>query len=139
MKNKIAYSFTVGYIFIVAQLFGYNIFAQTIKADTSFIFHPEIITPAYPKNEGPIVYVEVGHENRHLYGGLGSFIAFKNVLIKDGYQVVSFKDQFTNRSLREATARSASVLGREGVRRRRSFVRFGSWVRERRFRTTSRA
>ena len=102
MKNKITYSFAVGYIFIVAQLFSYNIFAQTIRADTSFIFYPEIITPAYPKNEGPIVYLDEGHYNRHLYGGLGSFIAFKNVLIKDGYQVVSFKNQFTNRSLQEA-------------------------------------
>lgn len=73
--------------------------SQTELQITELLFDPEITNPAYPEGNGPDIYLDEGHYNRHTYGGLGSFIAFKDVLIKDGYQIISSKDQFTATSL----------------------------------------
>jgi len=62
-------------------------------------FYLENTNPAYPEGNGPDIYLDEGHYNRHTYGGLGSYIAFKDVLIKDGYQIISSEDQFTATSL----------------------------------------
>ena len=59
----------------------------------------DIANPAYPDGTGPSIYLDEGHYNRHTYEGLGSYIPFKDVLIKDGYQIISFQDQFTDTSL----------------------------------------
>ena len=58
-------------------------------------YDPLITSPAYPKNQGPRIYLDEGHHNRHTYGGLGRFAAFRDVLEEDGYQVIPFKDTFT--------------------------------------------
>jgi len=61
--------------------------------------YQENTNPAYPDGNGPNIYLDEGHYNRHTYGGLGSYIAFKEVLIKDGYQIITFEDQFSTTSL----------------------------------------
>jgi len=66
--------------------------------DPSF-YEPEILFPIYPLNNGPTIYLDEGHYNRHTYGGLGNFIAFKKVLSKDGYQIVPFQKKFTVQNL----------------------------------------
>jgi hypothetical protein len=63
------------------------------------LYDPEILCPVYARNKGPTIYIDEGHYNRHTYGGLGGLVAFKNVLIKDGYQINSFNDQFSEASL----------------------------------------
>jgi len=102
---------------MVFQFSNFNLFAQTNIAKMDSLYTPEIINPAYPMNNGPTIYLDEGHYNRHIYGGLGSFIAFKDVLSKDGYKVVSFKEQFTSNSLQKvrlmviALAQNKSNLG----------------------------
>ena len=119
MKNKIAYSLVVGYLFIVAQLSNSSIIAQITDVKPKFIYEPEIITPAYTNKGGSKVYLDEGHYNRHTYGGLGDFIAFRKVLSKDGYQVVTFKDQFTTTTLQRvrlmviALAQNKNNLGED--------------------------
>ena len=89
---------------IIMLFWNYIILAQTIYVESDSLYDPssydpEITCPAYPKNKGATIYLDEGHNNRHTYGGLGGFVAFRNVLIKDGYQVVSFTNQFTETSL----------------------------------------
>ncbi|NQU32037.1 MAG: hypothetical protein HQ521_02285 [Bacteroidetes bacterium] len=91
----------LGFFLMIILLPNYSLVAQITNAKHDSLYDPEIISPAYLKKKGPIIYLDEGHYNRHTYGGLGSFIAFKNVLSKDGYSVVSFKDQFTTNSLLE--------------------------------------
>jgi len=73
---------------------------QAETADLETRYRPTVSAPAYPRDQGPVVYLDEGHYNRHLYGGLGSFIAFKDVLRTDGYRVVAFRNPFTRASLR---------------------------------------
>ena len=101
MKKLLKFSFVLGYFWIVTQFSNCTFFAHTTMTSAEFLYDPDIISPAYPKNKGPKVYLDEGHYNRHTYGGLGSFVAFRNVLSKDGYQVISFKNQFTAPSLQD--------------------------------------
>lgn len=89
---------------IIIHFWNYNLFAQTTHTDSDsiyapFLYDPEIPCPVYPENKGPKIYVDEGHYNRHTYGGLGGFVAFRKVLTKDGYQVIPFTNQFTATSL----------------------------------------
>jgi len=74
---------------------------ESPNQNTDPLFYLENTNPAYPEGNGPNIYLDEGHFNRHTYGGLGSFIAFKDVLIKDGYQIISSEDQFTTTSLQD--------------------------------------
>lgn len=76
-----------------------NLIAQTGDEDSGVIFDLNISHPAYPENSGPEIFLDEGHHNRHTYDGLGNFVAFKNVLTKDGYQVISFKNKFNSNHL----------------------------------------
>jgi hypothetical protein len=99
MKKTQNTGIVLGYFLMIILFSNYSLVAQITNTKPVFLYDLKIITPAYPKNMGPYIYLDEGHYNRHTYGGLGSFIAFRNVLSKDGYQVVSFKDQFTTNSL----------------------------------------
>ncbi len=101
MKKLLKFSFVLGYFWIVTQLSTCSFFTQTTMTSAESLYDPDIISPAYPKNKGPKVYLDEEHYNRHTYSGLGGFVAFRNVLSKDGYQVISFKDQFTAPSLQD--------------------------------------
>jgi hypothetical protein len=101
MKKIQKTGIVLGFLLMIIQFSNNSLVAQITNTKPDSLYDPKIITPAYPKNKGPHIYLDEGHYNRHTYGGLGSFIAFKNVLSKDGYQVVSFKDQFTTNSLQD--------------------------------------
>jgi len=99
MKGILNFGFVLGYFLITVQLSDSSLFAQNELTITDFIYDPDIISPVYPENKGPKIYLDEGHHIRNTYGGLGGFKAFRNVLRNDGYQVVSIKDQFTSKSL----------------------------------------
>ena len=104
MKKLHKIGFVLGCFLMLIQFSNYSLVAQitNAKPDSLFdpsLYDPEIINTAYPKNNGPNIHLDEGHNNRHTFGGLGSFIAFRNVLSKDGYKVISFKDKFTTTSL----------------------------------------
>ncbi len=101
MKKLLKFSFVLGYFWIVIQFSNCSFFTQTKMTSAEFLYDPDIISPAYPKNKGAKVYLDEGQYNRHTYGGLGSLVAFRNVLSKDGYQVISFKNQFTAPSFQD--------------------------------------
>jgi len=101
MEKNIKSYFQLGYSFFVILFYNYHLIAQTTTVKMDSLYVPEITSPTYLKNKGPTIFLDEGHYNRHSYGGLGSFIAFKNVLSKDGYHVVSFKNKFTNYSLQD--------------------------------------
>lgn len=106
MKEKQRTTLVLLWFFAVILLLNHDLAAQITKGDADSLFDPslydpEIDNPSYPYNKGPLIHLDEGHHNRHTYGGLGSFIAFKRVLSKDGYQVSSFKDQLTARNLKE--------------------------------------
>ena len=99
MKKMQKIGIVLGYFLMIIQFSNYSLVAQITNAKHDSLYDPEIICPAYLKNKGPAIYLDEGHNNRHTYGGLGSFVAFRNVLSKDGYQLISFKDLFTATSL----------------------------------------
>jgi len=101
MKRILKSCFQIGCICFVFLFCNCNLIAQTQESSAEIIYDPEISSPAYLKDKGPTIYLDEGHYNRHTYGGLGSFIAFRTVLSKDGYKVVSFKEQFTSNSLQK--------------------------------------
>jgi hypothetical protein len=104
LKEKQIIKIVFGCFLIITSFWNYNLIAQITKTKPDSLYDPslydtEIICPSYPKNEGPMVFLDEGHNNAHTFGRIGSFVAFRNVLSKDGYQVISFKDQFTDGSL----------------------------------------
>ena len=84
---------------MIVQFSNYSLVAQITNSNLDSIYIKGIKYPAYPINKGPKIYLDEGHYNRHTFDGLGSFIAFRNVLNIDGYQVTPFKNQFTTSSL----------------------------------------
>ena len=91
---------------ILMLQWNYTIDAQIIDAKLDSIsatdfFDQDIVNPAYPLNKGPTIHLDEGHNNRHIYGGLGHFLAFRELLSKDGYQVIPFNDQVTASRLME--------------------------------------
>jgi len=102
VNQKIRIAF--GCSLIIMHFWNYSLIAQNtnVASDSLYdpsLFYPEILRPVYPKNKGPAIHMDEGHYNRHTFGGLGSFVAFRNVLTEDGYQVISFTNQFTATSL----------------------------------------
>lgn len=91
-------------VLIIIHLGNFNLIAQSSDLESDSLYDPssydpKVLFPVYEKNKGPTIYIDEGHNNRHTYGGLGGYIAFKNVLIKDGYQITSFNGQFSTESL----------------------------------------
>lgn len=108
MKQILNIGFFLNCFILMVQISIPNLVAQTtsVKKDSLFdlsLFNQEITNPTYSKNNGTIIYLDEGHYNRHIYGGLGNFIAFKNVLSNDGYRIVAFKNVFTSSSLQDVS------------------------------------
>ncbi|MDX1284957.1 MAG: hypothetical protein R3182_08100, partial [Draconibacterium sp.] len=104
MNKKHKTGLILFFILVFIQFLSISLVAQNNHVETDSLFdphsyNPEIINAAYPKNNGPTIYLDEGHNNRYTFGGLGNFIAFRNVLRQDGYKVVSFNDLFTDTSL----------------------------------------
>ncbi len=64
-------------------------------ADTGF--DPVISNPAYPRGQGPTVMIDEAHHNFHTMEG--RFMAFANLLEKDGYLVEASTQSFTKEQL----------------------------------------
>lgn len=69
--------------------------AQQI-ADASF--KPPIEKPAFAETKGPVVLVDEAHLNSHTAGG--RYLAFSNLLSRDGYVVRTSKTKFTRETLK---------------------------------------
>jgi len=81
---------------IVAALLAVNlIYAQQV-ADPSF--NPPIAKPAYPQGRGPVVLLDEAHFNFHT--ATGRYLAFAELLRRDGYVVLPSKARFSKESLK---------------------------------------
>ena len=76
-------------------LSGLCVTAQQV-ADTSF--KPPIPNPAYPSGRGPVVLLDEAHFNFHTADG--RYLAFANLLRRDGYDVKPSRSRFSKASLR---------------------------------------
>ena len=76
--------------------FGYNSIAQQVP---DLNYDPTIENPAYPTGNGPVVFIDEGHNNFHTKDG--RYLPFAKVLEKDGYQVKAYKGTFNEKSLNE--------------------------------------
>lgn len=99
MKKIIKIDLVLGCSLAIIQFSNYSLVAQITTSNPDSLYEPEIDCPAYQKSRGPIIHLDEGHYNRHTFNGLGSFIAFRNVLCEDGYRVIPFKNQFTTSNL----------------------------------------
>ncbi len=70
--------------------------AQQI-ADTTY--HPPVPDPAYSPGEGPVVFIDEGHHNFHTKSG--RYLAFADLLERDGYQVWPYEGEFKKSGLKE--------------------------------------
>ena len=83
-------------IFVVGVLLPINLQSQQV-ADTTF--NPIIEKPLYKKGQGSVVFIDEAHNNFHTKDG--RYKAFSILLERDGYQVKSFKDNFTEDKLKQ--------------------------------------
>jgi hypothetical protein len=70
-------------------------YAQQV-ADTSF--NPPLKKPAYPQGRGPVVLIDEAHFNFHT--ATGRYLAFAELLRRDGYMVQASKARFSRESLK---------------------------------------
>ncbi len=63
------------------------------------LFNPPIISPAYERGTGPVVFVDEAHHNFHTLDG--RYRSFGDLLEKDGYRLQSFATEFTESELRK--------------------------------------
>ena len=70
------------------------LFSQQI-ADTTY--NPIIPNPEYDPGEGPVVFIDGGHNNFHTKDG--RYKAFANLLERDGYNVIEYQGDFRKREL----------------------------------------
>ena len=59
-------------------------------ADTTY--NPEILNPAYGLGEGPVVFIDEGHNNFHTKNG--RYLPFSKLLERDGYRVKEYTGVF---------------------------------------------
>jgi hypothetical protein len=72
------------------------LFSQQI-ADTSY--RPEIIDPAYPTEQGPVIFIDEGHHNFHTKRG--RYQAFSRLLQRDGYRIREYHGRFERSKLKQ--------------------------------------
>lgn len=80
----------------IALLFPVLICKAQPKPD--FDFKPPIARPAYPQTKGPVVLMDEAHFNSHKI--IGRYLAFANLLFRDGYNVKASTTKFTREMLR---------------------------------------
>ena len=62
-------------------------------------YSPVIKNPIYKKGDGPIIFIDEGHNNFHTKDG--RYSPFAKVLEKDGYKVKAYKGIFEENALKE--------------------------------------
>jgi hypothetical protein len=89
------YLLNMKYLVTILLLLPLTSLAQRQYADT--LYTPAIENPAYPQNDGPLVYIDEGHHNFHTKDG--RYRPFARLLERDGYVVEAHKGAFTPESL----------------------------------------
>ncbi|MEM7108439.1 MAG: DUF4350 domain-containing protein [Bacteroidota bacterium] len=84
------------YLITLFLIISIHLHAQQV-ADTTY--NPPIHAPAYAPREGPIVFIDEGHNNFHTKNG--RYRAFSDLLSRDGYQVLPYSKKFTKLNLRK--------------------------------------
>jgi hypothetical protein len=62
-------------------------------------FNPPIFNPAYPIGEGSTIYIDEAHNNFHTMDG--RYKPFAELLSRDGYNVKTFTDTFSKKTLED--------------------------------------
>ena len=65
------------------------------EPDTSY--NPLIANPTYSKGDGPVIFIDEGHQNFHTKDG--NYWAFANLLRRDGYLIQGYQGTFTEAQL----------------------------------------
>ncbi len=84
---------------ILVLLLGCSSLLAQQVADS--LYNPPIAVPAYPEGEGPVVFIDEGHNNFHTR--TGRYKAFANLLERDGYRVKSYQGKFTREGLEKGS------------------------------------
>lgn len=92
--KKICDTYT-GFLLLATFLSIGKLPAQQI-ADT--LYQPNIISKAYPENNGSLICIDQGHQNFHTRDG--RFLPFAKLLKQDGYKVEGFEGKFDPGKLR---------------------------------------
>ena len=92
MLKRISKSIICISVGFISSLF----FAQQVP---DLNFNPEIVSPAYAKEKGTVVYIDEAHYNFHTRSG--RYAPFAKLLEKDGYVTKSFSQKFTVKSLKD--------------------------------------
>lgn len=80
-------------LFLVLIMPGW-LFSQQV-ADTTY--NPFIQSPVYKAGKGSLVFIDEGHHNFHTKNG--RYKAFSNLLERDGYKTLEYKDEFKKKEL----------------------------------------
>src|SRR5262249_31792527 len=70
------------------------------QQNPDFDFKPPIVRPAYAETKGPLVLIDEAHYNSHTIRG--RYLAFANLLFRDGYNVKASTTKFTASLLKGA-------------------------------------
>ena len=94
-RNPPATAPALAALFFIAALAAGPARAQQVP-DTNF--KPPIAAPAYKEGRGPVVLVDEAHNNFHT--AYGRYLAFADLLRRDGYRVVPNTSPFTREALK---------------------------------------
>ncbi|MCB0649708.1 MAG: DUF4350 domain-containing protein [Saprospiraceae bacterium] len=81
---------------VLAALLSVGKLPAQQNADT--LYQPDIVSKAYPENNGSLIYIDQGHQNFHTKDG--RFSPFAKLLKQDGYKVEGFEGKFDPKKLR---------------------------------------
>lgn len=84
------------YLYFLLSMVSSILSAQQIP-DISY--DPNIQNLAYKSGEGPVIFIDEGHNNFHTKDG--RYLPFAKLLEKDGYEIKAFQGEFLSRKLNE--------------------------------------
>ena len=94
--EKIKWQFLSAYLSAVILVF-INLPVEVQGVDK--FYNPPILHPSYAKGQGPVIFIDQGHNNIHILNGRLRSTA--KLLRRDGYRVLSYEGQFESSRLKE--------------------------------------
>jgi hypothetical protein len=94
LDEKIKWPFLAVYLSVILLIF-INLPFELQGADK--FYNPSITHPSYPKNQGPMILADQGHNNFHTMNGRLRSTA--RLLKRDGYKIISTEGQFESAKL----------------------------------------
>lgn len=82
------------FLVLIGLFISNDLTAQQVP-DT--LYNPTIENPMYKSGEGPVVFIDEGHQNFHTKDG--RYKSFSNLLERDGYQVQAYNGNFNTLEL----------------------------------------